>query len=184
MLVLLSVPLLGQKLSTKGVIALLVSFAGIILIAGRAEGGRYFSNIAGDALAVGSSVIWALFWLLNVRDKRDATVKLWYGFLFGSLLVSLVLIISGKFSVEPQGILPALYVGLFEMGITFVFWLKAMQLTERTEKVSQLIFLSPFLSLFWIQMLLGERIMVGTIAGLVLIVAGILIQQGVSVKRK
>lgn len=183
MLVLLSVPLLGQKLSMRGIIALLVSFCGIILIAGRAEDGRYFTNLTGDALAIGSSVIWALFWLYNVRDKRDAIIKLWFGFLFGSVLVSLVWLVNGDYTFPMQGLLPAIYVGLFEMGLTFVFWLKAMQLTSRTEKVSQLIFLSPFLSLFWIQLLLGEHIRTATIAGLALIVAGILIQQGVGRRR-
>lgn len=177
MLVLLSVPLLKEKLRLKGLIALMVSFAGILLIAGSGADGISFSNIYGDLLAIGSSVIWALFWLFNVRDKRDAVVKLWYGFLFGSLMVSMVLIFSGDYHFPLKGLLPGIYVGLFEMGITFVFWLKALQYTGRTEKVSQLIFLSPFLSLFWINIIIGEKILLTTILGLGLIVAGILIQQ-------
>ena len=37
---------------------------------------------------------------------------------------------------------------MFEMGITFFFWLKALQLAKTTDKVSNLVYLAPFLSLF------------------------------------
>ncbi|MFO8086799.1 MAG: EamA family transporter, partial [Bacteroidales bacterium] len=75
------------------------------------------------------------------------------------------------------GLIGAGYIGIFEMGITFVLWLKAMHLTERTDKISQLVFLSPFLSLFFIHIFVGETIYTYTIAGLVLIVSGIVFQQ-------
>jgi len=37
--------------------------------------------------------------------------------------------------------------------------------------------LSPFLSLIWIRLVLKEPVLISTVAGLVLILAGILIQQ-------
>jgi len=43
--------------------------------------------------------------------------------------------------------------------------------------VSNLIFLSPFLALFFIHFLVGETILPSTVAGLFLIVAGIGLQQ-------
>jgi drug/metabolite transporter (DMT)-like permease len=63
------------------------------------------------------------------------------------------------------------------MGITFVLWLSALKLSENTAKVGNLIFISPFLSLIFIHYLVGEDILASTFKGLVLIVAGLLIQQ-------
>ena len=63
------------------------------------------------------------------------------------------------------------------MGITFVFWLSALKLSENTAKVGNLIFISPFLSLVFIHFLVGEDILASTFIGLALIISGILLQQ-------
>ena len=44
-------------------------------------------------------------------------------------------------------------------------------------RVGNMIFISPFLSLIFIHFLVGERILSSTFVGLVLVVAGLLIQQ-------
>jgi drug/metabolite transporter (DMT)-like permease len=66
---------------------------------------------------------------------------------------------------------------VFEMGIAFVLWSYAMKKAENTAKVSNLIFISPFLSLVFIWFILGERILPSTYVGLVLIMAGLWLQQ-------
>ena len=53
----------------------------------------------------------------------------------------------------------------------------ALKLTSNTSRISNLIFLSPFLSLVFIAVILSEPIQPATIAGLVLIVGGLLAQQ-------
>jgi len=76
-----------------------------------------------------------------------------------------------------NGLMGAAYVGVIEMGIAFVFWLIALRLSETTARVANLIFISPFVSLFFIHFLVGEAILPSTPIGLVLIVAGLLIQR-------
>lgn len=71
----------------------------------------------------------------------------------------------------------AMYVGVFEMGIAFVLWSYAMKKAENTSRVSNLIFISPFLSLVFIYFILGEQILPSTYIGLVLIVLGLWLQQ-------
>ena len=71
----------------------------------------------------------------------------------------------------------AVYVGVFEMGIAFVLWSQAMKKAENTAKVSNLIFISPFLSLVFIYFILGEIILPSTYVGLTLIMAGLWLQQ-------
>ena len=70
-----------------------------------------------------------------------------------------------------------IYIGMFEMSITFVIWLKALNYSSDTAKVSNLIYLSPFLALFIINLTVGEKIHTSTILGLVFIIAGIILQQ-------
>lgn len=178
-LALLSAPILGQKLTLKSVFALLISFAGILMIATKGQPASLeFSNLKGDILAIGSSVVWALFWLFNVKSRLNETLKLFLNFFWGSLYISILLLLTGGIQwPEAEGLVGAVYVGIFEMGITFVLWLKAMQLTSRTDKISQLVFLSPFLSLIFINIFVGEKIHLYTISGLILIVSGILLQR-------
>jgi drug/metabolite transporter (DMT)-like permease len=181
MLVLLSIPLLKQRIGFKSILALIVSFVGVVIIGTRGDLARLqFSNPFGVFLAVGSSVIWALFWIYNMKDERNEVVKLFLNFMFGLIFISAVtFLFSGTGAVTPpiNGVLGAIYVGLFEMGITFIVWLKALRLSKTTAKVSNLIFLAPFMSLMFIHFLIKEEISFSTITGLTLIVTGIMIQQ-------
>ena len=63
------------------------------------------------------------------------------------------------------------------MGITFVLWLNALRYSKTTAGVSNLIYLSPFISLIIIHFTVGEAILQSTVFGLALIVSGILMQQ-------
>ena len=179
MLVLLSIPLLKQKLTIKSLIAVFVSFAGIIIISTKGNiVSINLSNFFGDILAVGSSIIWALFWIFNVRDKKDEVIKLFLNFLSGAILSGILMLLFADFNTLKIEALPAIiYVGILEMSVTFVFWLLALKYTASTDKVSQLIFLSPFLSLIFIHLIVKESIAIYTLAGLFFIIGGIVIQQ-------
>jgi len=174
----LSVPLLGQKLSRRDVLAGVVAYAGVVVLASRGDiAGFQVRNPLGVALALGSTVIWALYWIGNTKDERDATVSLFLSFLMGLPFVVALGIVMGARWPSPSGIIGAAYVGVVEMGVSFVFWLKALRLSRNASRVGYLIFLSPFVSLFFIRGLVGERILPTTPAGLALIVAGLLIQR-------
>ncbi|MFO8033191.1 MAG: DMT family transporter [Desulfohalobiaceae bacterium] len=176
---LLAVPLLGQQLRKMDLLALLISYAGVYVISTRGDiWGLEFSNPWGVALALGSTVIWALYWILNTRDPLPAACRLFLNFAWGSLFVGLVLVFSPGPVLPPSlGLLGSAYIGLFEMGITFVLWSTALKLSSSAARVSIFIYLSPFLSLFFIRFLVGEEILPSTLPGLVLIVSGIMIQQ-------
>ena len=136
------------------------------------------SVLTGVLLALGSSVIWALLWIYNIKDKRDEVAKLFLNFLFGVVFILIAMLLSSRLRIpSAAGIAGAAYVGLFEMGITFVLWLKALKLSRTTAQVSNLIYLSPFVSLVLIRFVVGETILISTIIGLIFIVAGIIMQQ-------
>jgi len=179
MLVLLSIPLLGQQIKLKSILAIFISFSGVLIISTRGNiFALRFTNPAGVSLAVASAVIWALFWLYNLKDKTDETVKLFLNFAFGSCFIFLAMLLSPKaFTVSPKGLLGAIYIGLFEMGITFLFWLKALKLSKTTAYIANLIYLVPFLSIVVIHFVVGEKIFPSTLIGLFAIIAGIILQK-------
>lgn len=180
-LVFLSVPILGQKIAKRSFIALFISFAGVYFISSQ---GHPFntghSDFAGVMLATGSSFFWAFYFILNVKDKRDEAVKLLLNFLFGSAYLIVAMLITGKWDAITgvRGITASVYIGIFEMGITFFFWLKALQMASTTDKVSNLVYLAPFISLIFVHFILHEPVYYTTPAGLLLIISGILIQNG------
>jgi drug/metabolite transporter (DMT)-like permease len=178
-LTLLSIPLLGQSIALKDILAGLVSYSGVVVISTHGDPlGFRFSDPLGVALALGSTVIWALYWIYNAKDDRDPVAALLLNFVFGLLfIVAFWLLFSDQRPPHPSGLLGAGYVGLFEMGITFVLWLSALKYSENTAKVGNLIFISPFVSLVFIHFLVGEDILPSTFVGLVLIVAGLSIQR-------
>lgn len=179
MLVLLSIPLLKQKIGFTSIFAIMVSFFGVVIVGTRGDlTSLKFNNPFGVSLAVSSSVVWALFWIFNMKDKRDDVVKLFINFVFGFFYLLIANVLFNKLVLpEIKGIIGIMYIGLFELGITYVLWLKALKYSETTAKVGNLIFLSPFLSLFFINIFVGEKILFSTVTGLVFIVGGILLQQ-------
>ena len=179
MLVLLSIAILKQPIRWASVLAVAISFSGVLVISTRGDVLAFrFTNLPGALLALGSSIVWALFWIYNVKDYRDEIVKLFLNFVFGSIFTLAAVLFFGELRVPPSaGLLGVLWIGLFEMGITFVSWLKALQLSRTTAQVSNLVYAAPFLSLFLIHFIVGEEILPSTVLGLVLIVAGVIVQQ-------
>lgn len=175
----LSVPLLGQRLSRADVIAGLICYSGVVVIATHGNVlALEFSDPVGVIMALASTVIWAAYWIANTRDTRDPLVGLFLNFLFGlPFIVVICMVTDGLPTGSNTALLASVYIGFFEMGIAFVLWMYAMKKAENTSQVSNLIFISPFLSLIFIHFILGEEILNSTYIGLVLIVAGLWLQQ-------
>lgn len=175
MLSLLAVPLLKQKIGVKNVIAIGISFIGVLIIA---TGGNLvnlsFTNSTGVLFGLGSAVIWALFWIFNIKDERDELSKLFLNFFFGFIYITITLLLTSEIVfIDLKSFGGAVYVGLFEMGITFVIWSIALRKSITAAKVSNLVYLVPFLSLVVIYFVLKEPIKFPTIIGLFLIVGGL-----------
>ena len=178
-LVFLSVPLLKQKIPARSFLSLFISFAGVYLVSSQ---GQPFSpgksDWLGVLLASGSSLFWALYFILNLKDKRGESNKLLLNFLISTIYIVIYLSVSGGFGhISTKGLMAGIYTGIFEMGLTFYLWLKALKFAESSDKISNLVFLAPFLSLVFISIFLGEEIYLTTFFGLVLIIGGIIYQK-------
>ncbi len=174
-----SVIFLKQKFSVKTIIGLVISFLGIVIIATRGDlFAFHFHNLFGVLLAVSSAFIWAAYWILNLLDTREESVKLFGAFFYGTIFTGIYLALFDSFTgFEIKYLMGAVYVGIFEMGITFYFWLKALSLSNDKAKTSTLIYLFPVISMILIYIFLNEDISASAPIGLLLIIGGILIQR-------
>jgi len=170
----LSIPLLGQKARWRDLLAGVVCYAGVALIAtGGDMSGFRTADPLGVGLALFSTVIWALYWIAGTRSPLEPTVGLWWNFAGALPPVAAVTALTDGLALPAAGLAGGAYVGVFEMGLTVVLWGTALKLAVNTSKVANLIFLSPFLSLVLIQFVLGEDVRPATVAGLALIVGGL-----------
>lgn len=167
---------LKQKLHFNQVAGVLVSFSGIIMLSlnNSADVSGQLS-VFGLGLIIASTIIWATYWLLKINEKQDSVIELFVSFLFGTIYLIVVSLFTPMEFPPLKPLLAGIYAGMFEMGITFILWSKALKLATNRVTLTQLIYLSPLLSLLLIHFILGEKIGVLTIVGLFLIIGGILI---------
>ena len=177
-LVLLAIPMLGQRIHWKSIGAMLISFSGVVLISlMRGTSGEDPQNRLGIFLALSSSVFWAAYFLFNTRDQRDPLARLFLNFTFATLFLLLAgTLTDNPFPDSAEGWSAALYVGVFEMGITFALWLMAIRLAPKSDRISNLVYMAPFLNLFLANQVLGEDIYLTTVMGIILLVGGIVLQ--------
>ncbi|GJL81411.1 MAG: membrane protein [marine bacterium B5-7] len=181
-LVVLSAILFRQPIRASAYLALAVSFTGVVVIATHGNPLSFrLTDPLGVALALASTIVWALYWLYSSRDERDPVNRLLVNFCFGLFYVALYCGLTGQFEIpNPKGLFGSVYIGLVEMGLAFIFWLKALRYSHSTAEVGNLIYLTPFASLVVIAVIVGEEIIGATWVGLALIVSGILLQQRLS----
>ncbi|OAN19151.1 hypothetical protein A3K86_00510 [Photobacterium jeanii] len=178
-LTLMAAVFLGQKIRKQDWFACVLGYVGVIVIATKGDVlALQFDSPLGVALALLTTLLWALYWILNAKNQADPVLGVLLGFLLSlPFSIGLSLYTSTWQALPWQGWLAVSYVGLFEMGVTFVLWITALKLTQNTARISNLIFISPFISLMLLATIIGEEIHPSTLVGLVLIVCGLVIQQ-------
>ena len=171
---------LKEKLTVKKVAALLVSFAGVIIVLTKFRFSSLASiNFAGALFAFLAAVFYGLFCALSKKcqyDSLSATLV----YLVASVIVSgISLLISGTgFKISGTQILGCTWIGIFTYSLPLILWENALR-RGNTATVSNLAYITPFLSLIIIKLVLpNEKIEPASVIGLIIIVAGIFIQLG------
>lgn len=160
-------------------VGMFISLVGVVVIScggNNIEDGAI--SVEGLLLAVLSAVLWAVYWMLGsrLRSIMDGGIILFGTFLFSTFyLWCVACFVEIHFNIS--GILSAMNVGGFEMGIPFVLFGYALQKTNNPVLINQMCYLSPFVSLLLIDIVLDEQIVCTTYIGLILIVVGIIFNQ-------
>ncbi len=175
--VLFSIPILGEKLSISKVGALLLSFGGVCVIVlggGSAQTGS--GNMAlGYFACILAAVCYGLFNNLNKRIDGSELVNMFLYIGIGAILALLTHLSEGL--VIPTGgeWLGLIWLGIFADGIAYLCWALALNSGDTTT-ISNIAFSTPIMSVFLSALMLGEHIQISSIAGLGLILGGIIMQ--------
>ena len=179
MLVILSIPILKQTIDVKSFLSIIVCYLGVVVIATNGDiFSMQFVNPFGVLLMLISTVIWSLFWLFNTKNSNDSLVSLFLIFLFSFPLILVFVLFTNSFVVPSfKGLIGSIYIGFFEMGISLVLWQSALKISTTVSRVASLVFITPFMSLVVLYFVLGEKILVSTFFGLILICTGLILQK-------
>ena len=169
---------LKQRIRGFDYAAALISYTGVLVIVSQGDVTQLLqADWIGVGLAIVSTLVWAGYWTLNIRDQREPLVGMCLNFVIAAPVVLVIWWVFDGALPPVAGIFGGVYIGLFEMSLAFVCWSLALKATDNAATISNLIFLSPFLSLQFIHFVLGEIIHWTTYAGLITIIAGIVFQQ-------
>ena len=136
-------PLLGQRLGKVDFLAMFLGYFGVVIIATQGSVlSLKFTDELGVFLALSSTIVWAFYWIMNAAQKLDPLVGLAINFTFAApFAFVLTLLFSDSLIVNLDAIYPAIYLGICEMGIAYVFWILALRKTTSISRVGNLIFL-------------------------------------------
>ena len=174
-LAILAVPILKQRLNARTSIGILIGYVGVVVLItkGKMVDFEHFDPL-GVLLALVSTVIWALYWLYATKQTMHSYWFLWIGFACATPLLFVYCALSvGLPDLSAPTFIFGLWIGLIEMGFAFLLWHFAVSNTKNVARVSQLIFISPFISMLLINFVLDEQIHESAILALILIVMGL-----------
>ena len=181
MTVLFACILMKEKLTAQKSIAIALSFIGVIIVTtGGKLTGISADNLSGALYCVLAAIAYGLFSVLNKKKGYDSYFSMMIYYL-AALLVSLAYTIATDdwFTLDVLQTLGMLWVGIFTTALAFTTWALALKHGD-TAKISNLAYLTPFLSLIWTWLVLGEVFNPFSLLGLLFIVGGIFVQ----IKRK
>lgn len=169
--------ILKEKVSLKKIIAILISFIGIIIIVTQGKIDSFqLTNVIGNLLALSGAFVFALFSILGKKHNFDKTISAFVYFVSALIFIIITLIIFPSLKIPSLNIwLWLLYNGVLVNGVTYIWWFKALEKVE-THIVSTSLYLTPFISLLYIWLFLDEKISTNSIVGLIVIVIGIVFQ--------
>ena len=123
-----------------------------------------------------AAVSYGLFSVLNKKKNYNNYISMML-FYFTSFCISLIYSLLTKkiFIPELNQLLGLLWRGIFTCAIAFTSWAIALKKGD-TIRISNMAYITPFLSLVWSSVILKENIKITSILGLIIIVLGIFLQ--------
>lgn len=176
MSVLFAAILLKEKMTVRKAIAIGLSFLGVIIVTGKDLIQFNPRMIFGAAMCAGAAVCYGAFTALNKKWYYEKSISMMIAFFTAFILSFLLNWASGETWKIGLGQLLGLgWNGVFSMAIGNTAWALALE-KGNTAKISNLAYITPFVSLIWTALILKEQISIWSVVGLCVIVLGILIQ--------
>ncbi|HEY4072504.1 MAG TPA: DMT family transporter [Herbaspirillum sp.] len=179
--VLLSSFILREKRTNKTIFSVLLGFTGVVIVASKGEAtAANFGNLSVLAVVFIGSLSFALFSVLSKKLKCHALIAAFLFFAWASLFSLIAVLLDGgiKFPSSTQAWLGLLVNGMIVNGISYFWWLRALQLGQ-VSRIAPLVFLTPILACIWLVLLLDEPFFPSYVIGLTLcVIAGLVAATG------
>jgi len=178
----LSPLVLKEKIEGRKIAALVIAFAGVILISGSAAGSGI--NLHGLLCAVLSAFAYACMVLANKKSHSVTGMENSMLQLFTTMLVVLIFsLISGRipFSIDSDSVFPILWLGLVNTGLGCYLYFSSIS-SIPAGSVGILGYLEPLSGVLLSVVLLGERMTLIQIFGAICILAGAFWGEGIRKK--
>lgn len=176
MSVLFAVIILKEKMTFRKALAIGISFFGIIItmMARSDEQGSGF--FLGTVSCILGAVSYGVFTALNRKFIYDKGISMMNNYLITFILTTIINVVNGELflpnMLQCAGIA---WNGMFTMALANTLWILALE-KGKTEKVSNLAYITPFLSIVWVSVFLKEELSIYSIVGILVIIIGIFIQ--------
>ena len=177
MIVLFAALLLGERITLRTAVALLLSFSGVLVLTLGGEGRADGNAVLGSLACVLAALCYGLFCVLNRKRNVDPTVLMtvaWGVTALCALSVTLMAETWVTLSWTQWG--GMLWFGIFVNAVAYLWWAMALQEAQNAAMVANLAYFVPLLSLAVSAVTLGEEMSRAVLLALVLIMGGILLQ--------
>jgi drug/metabolite transporter (DMT)-like permease len=164
---LLSPLVVREPMKRRDVIAIVAAMSGMALFfVGKFEA----RGMAGNAMALVSSVFFATMILALRREHASSRAAV----IWGNVVLAAVMFpfVAGDLSLSLKSFLALLFLGVFQIGIAYAFFVKGLQHVTATE-ASLTGMLEPVANPIWVLLFLGETPSVFAIAGGAIVLAAI-----------
>jgi drug/metabolite transporter (DMT)-like permease len=176
MSVIFAVIILKEPLTRRKCLAIAISFFGILTVTGNEILNFNTETLLGAALCALGAVAYGLYTALNKKWQYDDLVTIKICSLATFILTLIINAFSGEIIIpNSMELLGFIWNGGFVMGIATVTWGLATRSGD-TAKISNLAYLTPFISMVFTYFVLDEKIKPLSIIGLLIIILGIFIQ--------
>ncbi|HCC03680.1 MAG TPA: EamA/RhaT family transporter [Clostridiales bacterium] len=169
--------ILKEKITYRKIIAIIISFVGVIIVSSNGNLLNIEKNsIIGTIYCILAAISYGLFSVLNKKQNYNKFTSMML-FYLSSFCISLIYCLCAKktFIPETNQLLGLLWIGIFTSAIAFTSWALALENGD-TARISNIAYITPFISLVWTSVILREKLSIYSIIGLIIIILGILIQ--------
>jgi len=176
MSVLFACIILKEKMTIRKMVAILLSFVGVVIVTG-GEITQFNSNtLIGALLCIMGAVSYGIFTALNQKFYYEKRISMMLNCFVTFILTGIINAAKGDlFIPSPVETLGFLWNGMLAIGLATTVWAIALE-SGKTAKISNLAYITPFVSLLWTSLILKEKLNIWFVVGLVVIVLGIFVQ--------
>lgn len=169
--------ILKERATFRTIAAVLVSFLGVgIVVLSDLSQGLQAKSLVGAALCALGAVSYGIFTALTKKFGYDKPVSMMISYFVTFILTTVINLVKGDLFIPNfTQALGLGWNGVLTMALASTSWVMALEI-GKTEKISNLAYITPFLSLVWTSLVLKEEFRITNLLGLAVILCGILLQ--------